>query len=144
MDLADLFKGFSEPIRLRLLHLLAVSKSELCVCDLVTVLDVPQATVSRHLMQLRLQGLVTQRRDGAWMFYKLAQPKAKMHGAILRALKNAAAEDDALANDLERYDTMKNSSTLARCASPGDSARKSAKKPADESKTPKGPTNARR
>ncbi|MEE4174479.1 MAG: metalloregulator ArsR/SmtB family transcription factor [Xanthomonadales bacterium] len=46
-------------------------QEELCVCDLVSSLEAPQPTVSRHLAQLRGCGLVVARREGTWMHYRL-------------------------------------------------------------------------
>jgi ArsR family transcriptional regulator len=68
-QLAALFKAASEPIRLRILALLA--HGELCVCHLHALLDAPQPTVSRHLAILRHAGLVSARRDGSWVHYSL-------------------------------------------------------------------------
>ncbi|MCC6296234.1 MAG: metalloregulator ArsR/SmtB family transcription factor [Pseudomonadales bacterium] len=78
MDLqgyAALFKALSEPARLRIVHLLR-QRGELCVCDLVDALQLPQSAVSRHLAYLRRQGLVTARRSGTWMYYQLAPANA--------------------------------------------------------------------
>jgi len=57
-----------DPIRLRLLRLLL--RQELCVCELVDALRLPQYKVSRHLRQLRAVGLVQARREGRWMHYR--------------------------------------------------------------------------
>jgi ArsR family transcriptional regulator, arsenate/arsenite/antimonite-responsive transcriptional repressor len=67
---AILFKALSEEIRLRILALLV--DGELCVCDLMAVLSLPQSTISRHLASLRHAGLVEGRRQGIWMHYRLA------------------------------------------------------------------------
>ena len=67
---ARLFKALSDETRLRILALLR--GGELCVCDLMAILDLPQSTVSRHLAYLRNAGLVDDRRQGVWMFYRLA------------------------------------------------------------------------
>lgn len=69
---AQLFKALSDETRLRLLALL--SQGELCVCELMALLKLPQSTVSRHLAYLRHAGLVEDRRQGAWMYYRLAEP----------------------------------------------------------------------
>lgn len=66
--LASQFKGLSDPTRLRILNLL--NAGELCVCDLMAVLDIPQSTVSRHLAYLRNAGWVKGRRNGKWMYYR--------------------------------------------------------------------------
>jgi ArsR family transcriptional regulator len=68
-DLAEVYKAASEPIRIRILGLLA--HGELCVCHLHGALDAPQPTVSRHLAILRRAGLVRARRDGSWVHYAL-------------------------------------------------------------------------
>ena len=73
---ARLFKALADETRLRILSLLTAG--ELCVCDLMTVLDLPQSTVSRHLAYLRNAGLVEDRRSGVWMHYRLTQPDAEL------------------------------------------------------------------
>ncbi|QKI89963.1 ArsR/SmtB family transcription factor [Thiomicrorhabdus xiamenensis] len=64
------FKALSEPVRLRIVHLL-LQRESLCVCDLVETLELNQSTVSRHLAYLKNSGLVTSWRDGTWMHYAL-------------------------------------------------------------------------
>jgi ArsR family transcriptional regulator len=63
------FKALSDETRLRILGLLL--QGELCVCDLVVVLNLPQSTISRHLSYLKNSGLVEDRREGVWMHYQL-------------------------------------------------------------------------
>lgn len=70
-DLAAVYKAAGEPIRLRLLAMLA--HGELCVCHLHGALDAPQSTVSRHLGVLRHAGLVRARREGSWVHYRLTE-----------------------------------------------------------------------
>ena len=70
-----MFRAFSDRTRLRILSMLDRSpagQGELCVCEIVGVLGVPQPKVSRHLAYLRRAGLVEARRDGLWMYYRLA------------------------------------------------------------------------
>jgi len=67
-DLA-VFKACSDATRLRILFLLAVR--ELCVCELVAVMQMPQGKVSRHLAVLKGAGLVSDRRDSTWIYYSL-------------------------------------------------------------------------
>lgn len=73
---AKLFKALSDETRLRILALLTVG--ELCVCDLMEVLQLPQSTVSRHLAYLRKTGLVDDRRQGVWMYYRLTPPEGEL------------------------------------------------------------------
>ena len=72
----QIFKALSDETRLSILALL--QQGELCVCDLMAVLELPQSTVSRHLAYLKNAGLVEDRRQGRWMFYRLlAKPKKR-------------------------------------------------------------------
>ena len=65
----DLFKAISEEIRLRIIVLLA--DQELCVCDLMNLLKQPQSSVSRHMAKLKSSQMVSDRRDGKWVHYRL-------------------------------------------------------------------------
>lgn len=71
-SLAALFKTLSEPVRLRIVYLLLES-GELCVCDLVDTLGLSQSVVSRHLAYLRNNGLVSTRREGVWVYYRIVE-----------------------------------------------------------------------
>jgi len=63
------FKGLADPTRLRIAILMC--DCELCVCDLTEILSLPQPTVSRHMSNLKVAGLVEDRRDGRWVYYRL-------------------------------------------------------------------------
>jgi ArsR family transcriptional regulator, arsenate/arsenite/antimonite-responsive transcriptional repressor len=95
-----LFRAFSDRTRLRILHLL--SDGEVCVGDLVSVLRLPQPTVSRHLAYLRRSRLVTVRRDGAWSYYALAEPRTPFHAKLLDCLSTCFADVPELARDAKR------------------------------------------
>jgi ArsR family transcriptional regulator len=77
----QLFKALGDETRLRIMGLL-VSGQELCVCDIMAALDLPQSTVSRHLSYLRNAGLVDDRRQGIWMYYTINKESME-HGAAL-------------------------------------------------------------
>lgn len=70
---ANLLKVLGDPIRLRLAVLLS-GQEEICVCKLTEALDEPQFKISRHLGVMRNAGLVHARREGTWMYYRLADP----------------------------------------------------------------------
>lgn len=76
----DVFKALGDETRLRILALL--TNGELCVCDLMAALDMPQSTVSRHLARLKAIRLVTGRRNGIWMYYSLAEPQNELQRAV--------------------------------------------------------------
>jgi ArsR family transcriptional regulator len=71
-DLERFFQALGDKTRLRLLNLMA--HQEICVCYFVEILGSPQAKVSRHLAYLRRAGIVTARREGKWMHYRIAMP----------------------------------------------------------------------
>src|SRR5271155_753352 len=95
-----MFRAFSDRTRLRILHMLR--RGELCVCDIVEVLGVPQPKASRHLAYLRKAGLVEARKDGLWSYYKLAPSKNKFHGKLLECLGCCLRDVPELAKDAER------------------------------------------
>ena len=65
------FKALADDTRLQML-LLIQQEEELCVCELMAALDEHQPKISRHLAQLRKQGILQDRRQGQWVFYRLA------------------------------------------------------------------------
>ncbi|MFZ2535160.1 ArsR/SmtB family transcription factor [Methanothrix sp.] len=77
----EVFKAAADPCRLRILKLL--KEGELCVCEIMTALSKPQSSTSHHLSILREAGLVKERRDGKWSYYRLAD------GAVNEMIKQA-------------------------------------------------------
>lgn len=93
-------KAVADLSRLRILKLL--DGGELCVCQLVAVLDLAPATVSKHLAALKAAGLVQQRRDGKWVYYRLAERAFNAHAAGFLALVRCSLDDDpTMAGDRE-------------------------------------------
>ena len=68
--LADLFKVFGDPTRIRILY--ALSAGDLCVCDIASVLNMTQSAISHQLRVLKQIKLVKFRRDGKTVYYSLA------------------------------------------------------------------------
>jgi len=97
-----IFRAFADRTRLRILHLLG--GGELCVCDLVNVLAVPQPKVSRHLAYLRRARLVVARKEGLWIYYRLAPPSGNFHRKLLECLSCCFADVPELAKDAGRLD----------------------------------------
>ncbi|MFC9081043.1 ArsR/SmtB family transcription factor [Streptomyces sp. NPDC057062] len=70
MELARLFKALGDPVRLRLLSMIASrAGGEVCVCDLTPAFDLSQPTISHHLKLLRQAGLIDCERRGTWVYY---------------------------------------------------------------------------
>jgi len=87
--LAQILKALSDPIRLRTILLLQ-AEGELCVCDLMAVLGLPQSTVSRHLAYLKRSCWVDARRQGVWMYYQLSRESCDICNELLQLLKQHA------------------------------------------------------
>ncbi len=72
VELARLFKALGDPVRVRLLSLIASHEGgEACVCDLTGAFDVSGPTISHHLKVLREAGLITGDRRGTWIYYRV-------------------------------------------------------------------------
>ena len=85
---ATTLKALAEPLRLRMLSFIATAPAgEACVCDLATLTDVSQPTVSHHLKVLRDVGVLTSQRRGTWVWYRIA-PGFK--GAVSTLLESFA------------------------------------------------------
>lgn len=68
-----LFQALAHPKRLEIIHLLR--QQELCVNEILEMLDLPQANISQHLILLRQSGIVVSRRDGKKILYRLTKPQ---------------------------------------------------------------------
>jgi ArsR family transcriptional regulator len=88
--LAQTIKALSDPIRLRIVLLLQ-AEGELCVCDIIAVLKLPQSTVSRHLAYLKRSCWVDIRREGVWMYYSLSRDSCTVCKEVLVTLKQHAS-----------------------------------------------------
>jgi ArsR family transcriptional regulator len=72
VELAQVFKAIADPVRLRLLSLIASHEGgEVCVCDLTDAFDLTGPTISHHLKVLRESGLITGERRGTWIYYRV-------------------------------------------------------------------------
>ena len=106
----QMFRALADETRLRILNLL--QEHELCVCQIVEVLDLGQSKVSRHLANLRNAGLVNDRRDATWMYYTLAEPQGQLHEQILECVKLLAQEVPVAAEDMRALDGLGSCSDL--------------------------------
>jgi ArsR family transcriptional regulator len=84
---AQLFHALSDETRLSILERLRLG--ERCVCDLTDALDAAQSRLSFHLKVLKDAGLVTDRRDGRWMYYTLNQEALGEVAELVEALASA-------------------------------------------------------
>jgi len=96
-----LFNALADGTRLRIVNLL--TEGELCVCDIMSVLREPQSKVSRHLAYLRRAGLVEARKQGLWMYYRLAKSAMKTLRTVLEALERGRLDAGELEKDVESF-----------------------------------------
>lgn len=83
-DLAKVFKALGDPVRLRLLSMIASrAGGEVCVCDLTPAFDLSQPTISHHLKLLKQAGLIDSERRGTWVYYRLLPQMTDRLAAIL-------------------------------------------------------------
>ncbi len=88
---ATTLKALAEPLRLRMLSFIASAPAaEACVCDLATLTDVSQPTVSHHLKVLRDVGVLTSQRRGTWVWYRIAPGFTSAVSTLLESFAPAA------------------------------------------------------
>jgi ArsR family transcriptional regulator len=95
-----LFKALGDETRLRIVALLA--HGELCVCHIQEALGLSQPNASRQLGVLRSAGIVTDRREGTWVYYGLARQEDPDCARHLREVVQSFAKRDLLRRDVER------------------------------------------
>lgn len=84
VELARVFKALGDPVRLRLLSMIAArGGGEVCVCELTPAFDLSQPTVSHHLKLLREAGLIAAERRGTWVYYRLLSEATDRLAAVL-------------------------------------------------------------
>jgi ArsR family transcriptional regulator, arsenate/arsenite/antimonite-responsive transcriptional repressor len=99
------YKALSEAMRLRIMLLL--THGELCVCDVMEILDEPQAKVSRHLAYLKHSGLVKSKRVGTWMHYSLKEHFDDVTAAHIRFLTEHVNHLPVFQDDLSKMEEVK-------------------------------------
>jgi ArsR family transcriptional regulator len=97
----NFFPALADPTRLRCLLLLA-AEGELCVCELTHALDESQPKISRHLAMLREAGIVSDRREGLWVHYRLNPDLPSWAREILTTASQANATAKPFTQDRKR------------------------------------------
>jgi ArsR family transcriptional regulator, arsenate/arsenite/antimonite-responsive transcriptional repressor len=112
-DLVQYFRALSEELRLRILILLA--HGELCVCDMMDVLEEPQSKISRHLSYLKRSGLITGKRVGVWMHYMLSQPTEETIRVQIEFMRERLSQLPGFKDDVVKMEILKE---RKRCEGP--------------------------
>jgi ArsR family transcriptional regulator, arsenate/arsenite/antimonite-responsive transcriptional repressor len=90
-QMASVLKALGDPVRLRLLGLIAASDGgEACVCDLTEAFNLAQPTISHHLKVLRLAGVINSERRASWMYYSIVPGALKALTSVLNSVSAVA------------------------------------------------------
>lgn len=100
MKLIQIYRCLCDENRLRILHLL--TRGPLCVCHFQDILNLPQVAVSKQLAYLRSKGLVSSRRHGKWMIYRLPEKAPAELDLQLRCLQDCVQSHPVFREDLKR------------------------------------------
>jgi ArsR family transcriptional regulator, arsenate/arsenite/antimonite-responsive transcriptional repressor len=113
----EIFKAVGEETRFRALALLVKADTELCACEIIDCLVKPQYTVSKSMTTLVKAGIVSERRDGKMMYYRLngGDPKIKPLIASIRAIFQS--KDYGWKDDFKRLGKRLGSREKGRCVS---------------------------
>jgi ArsR family transcriptional regulator len=98
---AELFQSLADSTRLRLLNLF-LQAGEICVCEMVDALEVPQYNVSRHLHVLASAGWLEDRRLGKWVYYRISEKLKPHQRSVLRAVEQLRRERQDFQEDERR------------------------------------------
>lgn len=114
-NLEDVLKALSDETRLRIINLLY--EGELCVCDVMEVLQISQAKASRHLIYLKNAGLAKDRKQAQWAYYSLLKDeKLKfIDSLVYDNLRKLEAYNNDLAN-LKEWLDRKTQSCAGNCS----------------------------
>lgn len=119
---AAFLRLLADDTRLRILNLLLRTR-DLCVCELVAILRLPQYRISRHLGPMRRSGLLTTERRGPFVFYGIAEQTRRhpVHRAILRAVPQLAAPQlgPGDVGRMRRLMRLENTQRVAKCTAEG-------------------------
>ena len=99
--LVHTLKALADPTRLRIVQLLE-GTDELCVCEIVDALQIPQYRVSRHLGLLKAAGVVTDWRQGKWMHYVINSDLSPADRSVLTSICARARKDPTGRQDQRR------------------------------------------
>jgi ArsR family transcriptional regulator len=108
MDSTLLFKALSDITRLRCLTLL-VNADELCVCELTQAMSIAQPKVSHHLAALRKAGLVTDRKEGLWIHYRINETLPQWVYEVMQAAARGMSHAEPFVTDAAALAEMRNS-----------------------------------
>ena len=103
-DMDRFFRAFADHTRLRLLNLMR--EDEVCVCFFTEILGTHQPKISRHLAYLRRAGIVSARREGQWMHYRITEPDDADAARVLKDVIAWLANDKQMQKEREKLERV--------------------------------------
>lgn len=98
------FRALADSTRLRIINL--IGDQEVCVCFFVEILKTNQPKISRHLAYLRRAGIVSARREGIWMHYRISTPEDENAAKVLTDVRHWLAVDPSMQVDRKRLERI--------------------------------------
>ena len=113
LKILNITKALSDEKRVRALMMLV--DGELCVCQIIAMLGLAPSTVSKHMSILRQAGLVETRKEGRWIYYRLADRKVQTAREILNWLQRYLKNDKRILDDVKQLRRMQKMSKDKLC-----------------------------
>lgn len=114
IELIRFFKALSDPTRLKILKLLTVD--EWCVCELAGIMNLSSACISQHIQKLKIAEVLTERRQGQWVYYSADRRALDSRLREFADFLNSTLEDTPdLTQELERIKTLDRVQTIGAC-----------------------------
>jgi len=111
-DILNFAKLISDDNRLKIIRLLA--ERDMCVCELMEVMRVPQARISQHLLRLRSEGIVSDKRESQWVIYALNKDLLEQKLISLeKFMRGSASELDCMKDEFDRLSHIENRGLLS-------------------------------
>jgi len=118
MSLRDyelVMKSVADPTRVRILKLL--EKGEMCVCQIIAILEFSQSTISKHLFLLKMTELVKERKEGKWVYYSLNSSGGPTYARkMLQSLRGWLNDDPVISKDRKRETIARKMGPVKICA----------------------------
>jgi DNA-binding transcriptional ArsR family regulator len=113
IEILNITKALSDENRIRVLMMLV--DGELCVCQIIAMLGLSPSTVSKHMSILRQAGLVETRKEGRWIYYRLADRETQPACEILNWLQRHLKNDKRILDDVKQLRRMQKMSKDELC-----------------------------
>ncbi len=104
-NITQIFRSLDDETRLRILALL-LEEQELCVCDIMAVLQLPQSTISRHLSHLKNAGWLRDRRETVWIYYSIVAAPGPLQQSMLPILRHFLHDNETAQADRDRLHAL--------------------------------------